>query len=119
MREFVGMKTPLTLCFQECTRYSVELPEDPQQEAMEELAGHLGLTMVGQGQVLVHISARHAVPLMQIGWIFTDLEPEGMKGKVAYKRSIVRPNRSTRAGLVAHLSVCAPSVPAAHSSPQC
>ena len=25
---------------------------------------------------------------MQVGWIFTDLEPEG-KGKVAYKRSVV------------------------------
>ena len=41
---------------QECTRHSVELPEDPQQEAMEELAGHLGLTMVGQLQVLVLVA---------------------------------------------------------------
>lgn len=25
----------------------------------------------------------------QVGWIFTDLEPEGKDGKVAYKRSVV------------------------------
>lgn len=26
---------------------------------------------------------------MKVGWIFTDLEPDGRNGKVAYKRSIV------------------------------
>lgn len=53
---------------QESTRHSIELLEDPHQLAMQELATHLGL--------------------QQVGWIFTDLEPEGKDGKVAYKRSV-------------------------------
>ena len=31
----------------------------------------------------------HVFVCVQVGWIFTDLEPEGKEGKVVYKRSIV------------------------------
>jgi nuclear protein localization family protein 4 len=53
---------------QESTSHSVELLEDINHSAMEELAAHLGL--------------------QPVGWIFTDLEPDGRGGEVAYKRSI-------------------------------
>lgn len=52
---------------QVATKYSVELLEDPREQDVRELAGHLGLR--------------------KVGWIFTDLELD-TQNQVAYKRSI-------------------------------
>lgn len=53
---------------------------------MQELATHLGLQQVSFATGLNNSMMGLCV---QVGWIFTDLEPEGRNGKVAYKRSIV------------------------------
>eukprot|EP00731_Ephydatia_muelleri_P029459 Em0020g1103a len=52
---------------QVASKYSVELLEDPREQDVRELAGHLGLR--------------------KVGWIFTDLESDA-QNQVAYKRSI-------------------------------
>ena len=64
----------------------MELLEDVNHSAMEELAAHLDLQPVRTTVIdSLYSVSRH----VKVGWIFTDLEPDGRGGKVAYKRSIV------------------------------